>query len=180
MRLKQVDFRSDWKKIKYLYKRAFPRFERKPLWIVRMKHKKGEADIWVMEDDGEFVGFAITINELDMVMLDYFAVSEKKRSCGLGGRALKLLQEKYGDKRFFLEIECEDETAKNATERVRRKAFYLRNGMSEIGVKANVYTVDMELLGYNCQVSFKDYEQLYYASYGNMIVGNIVEKERTI
>ena len=72
-----------------------------------------------------FIDIDNYLNELDMVMLDYFAVSEKKRSCGLGGRALKLLQEKYGDKRFFLEIECEDETAKNATERVRRKAFYL-------------------------------------------------------
>lgn len=180
MRLKQIDFRSDWKKIKKLYKRAFPRFERKPLWIVRMKHKKGEADIWVLEHDEEFVGFAITINELDMVLLDYFAVCENLRSGGLGSQALKLLQEKYADKRFFLEIECEDETAKNAAERVRRKEFYLRNGMSELGVKVNVYTVDMELLGYNCEVSFKDYEQLYYASYGNMIVGNIVEKERMI
>jgi hypothetical protein len=47
--------------------------------------------------------------------------------------------------------------------------------MSEIGVKANVYTVDMELLGYNCDISFNDYEALYYASYGNMIAGNIVE-----
>jgi hypothetical protein len=33
----------------------------------------------------------------------------------------------------------------------------------------------MELLGYNCDISFNDYEALYYASYGNMIAGNIVE-----
>lgn len=175
MRLKKVDFRKDWKKIKQLYKTEFPRYERKPLWIVRMKHRKGEADIWVIEHQGEFAGFAITVNELDMVLLDYFAISEDKRSGGLGGRALKLLQEKYENKRFFLEIECEDDSAENAAERVRRKAFYLRNGMFEIGVKANVYTVDMELLGYNCDVTFEDYEKLYHASYGNMIAGNIIE-----
>lgn len=175
MRIKEADFRKDWKKIKQLYKTAFPRYERKPLWIVRMKHHKGEADILVMEQDGEFVGFAITVNELDMVLLDYFAIDKEKRSGGLGGQALRLLQKKYSTKRFFLEIECEDDSADNATERVRRKAFYLRNGMSELGVKANVYTVDMELLGYNCQVSFEDYKKLYYASYGNMIAGNIVE-----
>lgn len=175
MRLEKVDFRKDWKKIKQLYKAAFPRYERKPLWIVRMKHRKGEADIWVIEHEGEFAGFAITVNELDMVLLDYFAISENQRSDGLGGKALKLLQKKYEDKRFFLEIECEDDSAENAAERVRRKAFYLRNGMSEIGVKANVYTVDMELLGYNCDVTFEDYEKLYHASYGNMIAGNIIE-----
>ncbi len=175
MKLKEVDFCKDWKKIKQLYKVAFPRYERKPLWIVRMKHRKGEADIWVIDQDGEFAGFAITVNELDMVLLDYFAIREEKRSSGLGGKALKLLQEKYDGKRFFLEIECEDDSADNAAERVRRKAFYLRNGMSELGVKANVYTVDMELLGYNCHLSFEDYEKLYHASYGNMIAGNIVE-----
>ncbi len=175
MKLKEVDFRHDWKKIKQLYKTAFPRYERKPLWIVRMKYRKGEADIWVIEHEGEFAGFAITVNELDMVLLDYFAISEDKRNSGLGGKALQLLQEKYADKRFFLEIECEDDSADNAAERVRRKAFYLRNGMSEIGVKANVYTVDMELLGYYCDVTFEDYEKLYRASYGNMITGNIIE-----
>ncbi len=175
MKLKEVDFRKDWKKIKQLYKTAFPRYERKPLWIVRMKHRKGEADIWVIDQDGEFAGFAITVNELDMVLLDYFAISGDKRNSGLGGKALQLLQEKYDGKRFFLEIECEDDSADNAAERVRRKAFYLRNGMSELGVKANVYTVDMELLGYNCYVSFEDYEKLYHASYGNMIADNIVE-----
>ena len=175
MRLAEVDFRKDWKQIKQLYKSAFPRYERKPLWIVWMKHRKGEADIWVIDQDGEFAGFAITVNELDMVLLDYFAISGDKRNNGLGGKALQLLQEKYADKRFFLEIECEDDSADNAVERVRRKAFYLRNGMSEIGVKANVYTVDMELLGYNCDISFEDYEALYHASYGNMTAGNIVE-----
>lgn len=175
MKLKEVDFCHDWKKIKQLYKTAFPRYERKPLWIVRMKHRKGEADIWVIDQDGEFSGFAITVNELDMVLLDYFAISEDKRSSGLGGKALKLLQEKYANKRFFLEIECEDEGAENNAERVRRKEFYIRNGMSEIGVKTNVYTVDMELLGYNCRVSFEDYERLYRACYGNMIAGNIIE-----
>ena len=175
MRLKEVDFHSDWKKIKQLYKTAFPRYERKPLWIVRMKHRKNEADIWVIEHESEFAGLAITVNELDMVLLDYFAISDEKRSLGLGGKALKLLQEQYTGKRFFLEIECEDETADNAAERVRRKAFYLRNRMSEIAVKANVYTVEMELLGYDCHVSFEDYEKLYRASYGHLVAGKIVE-----
>ena len=177
MKLRLIASHSEWRKLTQLYKTAFPRYERKPLWIVRMKHRKGEADIWVIDHEGEFAGMAITVNELDMVLLDYFAISENKRSGGLGSRALKLLQEKYKDKRFFLEIECEDDKASNAAERVRRKAFYIRNGMSEIGVKANVYTVDMELLGYNCNVTFGDYEKLYHASYGNWIAGNIIEIE---
>lgn len=175
MKLRELASYTEWCHLKKLYKTAFPRYERKPLWLVWLKHHKGEADVWVIEQDGEFAGFAITVNEMDMVLLDYFAISAEKRSLGLGGNALKLLQEQYVAKRFFLEIECLDEGADNAKERSRRKEFYLRNGMSELGVKANVYTVDMELLGYNCHVTFEDYERLYHASYGRIPAGHIVE-----
>lgn len=175
MKIRNIASHSDWRKIKQLYKIAFPRYERKPLWIVRMKHRKGEADIWILEHEGEFAGFAITVNELDMVLLDYFAISQDKRNIGLGGTALKALQQMYVGKRFFLEIECIEVKAANNKERIRRKAFYLQNGMTEIGVKANVYTVDMELLGYNCDITFEDYKKLYYASYGNLVNGNIKE-----
>lgn len=175
MKLREVRSPFEWYRLKQLYKEAFPIYERKPLWIVKKKHRNGEADIWIIEHDDKFAGLAITVNELDMVLLDYFAISNDKRSSGLGSKALHLLQEKYRDKRFFLEIECEDENADNAKERVRRKQFYLRNGMTELGVRANVYTVDMELLGYNCDITFQDYEKLYRASYGSLAAGNIVE-----
>lgn len=175
MKLREITSGSDWKNLKQLYKAAFPEYERKPLWIVRMKHRKGEADIWVIEHEGEFAGMTITVNELDMVLLDYFAICDEKRNCGLGGKALQMLQKKYEGKRFFLEIESVDENAENAKERVRRKEFYLRNGMSEIGVRANVYTVDMELLGYNCDLTFEEYMSLYQASYGPLVGGNITE-----
>lgn len=177
MKLREIISNSDWKKLKQLYKTAFPRYERKPLWIVRMKHRKGEADIWVIEHESEFAGMAITVNELDMVLLDYFAICDEKRNCGLGGKALQVLQKKYEGKRFFLEIESVDEEADNIEERIKRKQFYLRNGMSETGVKAHVYTVVMEILGHNCEVTFDDYIKLYHASYGKLVDGNIVEAQ---
>lgn len=166
---------SDWKKVKHLYKNAFPKEERKPLWLVEMKQRTGETDVWMIEEDGEFSGLAITVNEFDMILLDYFAVSEEKRCNGLGGKALQGLQKMYAGKRFFLEIECQDEQAENAAERVRRKAFYLRNGMSEIGVKVSLFKVDMELLGYNCKLTYDEYYSLYHICYGKRIENMIYE-----
>lgn len=173
--IRTVNFLRDWRKIKKLYVAAFPADERKPLWLIRQKYRTKEADIWVIETGKDFVGFATTQNQFDMILLDYFAISEEKRNQGYGGKALHLFQETYKDKRFFLEIECEDETAPNAYERTKRKQFYLSNQMTEIGVKAKVFGVDMELLGFECAVTFKEYKNLYYASYGDRIIPNIIE-----
>ena len=175
IKIKECEQNSDWQKLKQLYKTAFPKNERKPLWLVQMKQRRGEADVWIIEKDGEFCGLAITINEFDMVLLDYFAISEEKRNSGLGSEILRELQQMYAGKRFFLEIECQDENADNAEERVRRKAFYLRNGMSEIGVNVNLFTVDMELLGYHCSVTYEEYQKLYQTSYGKRVEGMIHE-----
>lgn len=175
MKLIKCESVSDWKKLKQLYKNAFPKNERKPLWLVQMKQRIGEADVWIIELNGEFSGLAITMNEFDMVLLDYFAISDEKRNCGLGSKALKELQKMYIGKRFFLEIECQDENAENSAERVRRKAFYLKNGMSETGVKVNLFTVDMEVLGYQCDVTYEEYLNLYQTSYGKRVEGMIHE-----
>ena len=85
----------DWYKIKKLYMRAFPLNERKPFKLIKQKAKGSMSDVWMLDEDGEFLGLAITMNADDLVLLDYFAIHEKKRSVGCGSKALKLLQEKY-------------------------------------------------------------------------------------
>ena len=47
--------------------------------------------------------------------------------------------------------------ADNAEERRRRKAFYLRNGLKETGLSANVYHTDFEILTPDGKLSFQEY-----------------------
>ena len=49
-------------KIKRLYKRAFPIDERKPFWLIQRMRRLGKTDVWYFEENGEFLGFAGTIN----------------------------------------------------------------------------------------------------------------------
>lgn len=161
--------------IKSLYKTAFPTSEQKPFWLMKVKHRQQKADIWVIENDGEFAGFAITMNNDDLVLLDYFAVSGEKRGLGLGGKSLKLLKDKYKGKRFFLEIESLEAEAGNMEERRRRKQFYLNNGMTELDVKAKLFGVEFELLGYDCKVSFEEYFSLYDTCYGKWLTKHLEE-----
>lgn len=183
MKLRQVQSRKDWRDIKKLYDTAFPANEKKPFWMIRWKHRQGAADVWVLEQEGEFAGLAITMNRADLVLLDYFAVSAEKRGGGIGGEALKALQKKYGECRFFLEIESVEEPVGDSTEkdgsymeRERRKCFYLANGMQELGVNVTLFGVDMELLGYNCKVDFDEYRGLYFDTYGNWAAKNVVRR----
>lgn len=166
MIMTQVKKLSQWQNIHRLYKTAFPKCERKPFALIWFVHQKGNADVWVMETEEGFTGFAITLNVRDMVLLDYFAVSDSWRGKGFGGQALRQLQKHYSDRRFFLEIESVYHAAENLAERQRRKRFYLQNGMTEMSVMADVFGTPMELLGYKCRVNFREYQSLYQESFG--------------
>ena len=63
----------------------------------------------------------------------------------------------FENKKYIFEIETQDEQADNAEERRRRKAFYLRNGLKETGLSANVYHTDFEILTPDGELSFQEY-----------------------
>ncbi len=112
-------------------------------------------------DSGDFLGLAITVLYEDLALLDYFAVSPEARGKGTGSEALKLLKEKYADKRFFLEIESTLDPQNCPEERSRRKSFYLRGGMKVMPFEVDLFGVNMEILTNGCNVTYEDYHSLY-------------------
>ena len=83
-----------------LYREAFPVTERKPFSRILKKRKTGGTQMLAIEDDrGAFLGLAFTICYSDMVLIDYFAIHKNRRANGAGTEALRLLLEKYKDRR---------------------------------------------------------------------------------
>ena len=156
-----------------LYMSAFPKCERKPFSMILSMQKKGKTELWYAESCGKFIGMGATIDGENIILLDYFAVSEKNRGMGYGSEILKLLHELYPGKGFFLEIEKTYPDADNAAERIRRKNFYLSAGMKELGTDAKLFGVDMELLGYDCSLTFDEYREFYRKNYGEFAAKNI-------
>ena len=173
MKIKQAKNIIQKIKIYRLYMSAFPKCERKPFSIILKMQKKGKTDLWYAESDGKFVGTGATINSDDIILLDYFAISPKNRGKGIGTELLKALRSLYPDKGFFLEIEKVYEDAENAAERKRRKNFYLSSGMKELGTNAKLFGVDMELLGFDCSLTFDEYREFYRVNYGEFAAKNI-------
>lgn len=157
---------KELRSMKKIYLEAFPRAERKPFLMMKKMAKRGDMEMLVILDKGQVVGLAVTVRHQDIVLLDYFAIAGSCRGKTYGSKALQMLKERYKEQRFILEIELPDEHALNQNERIRRKKFYLRNGMSETGVKAWVFQVPMEVLAAGETVTYEEYHELYEHTIG--------------
>ena len=175
LKLVKTVSRAQWKAVHNLYEKAFPDYEKKPFWLIRLKNLQKRADVWCIEDDGQFIGIGIMMGAPGLVLLDYFAIDETLRGQGYGSKALKALQEKYVNQHFFLEIESVYDKCDNMKERKRRKQFYLKNGMTEMQIMVNLFGTNMEVLGHGCKLDFDTYRTVYEYTYGKMIMKNIKE-----
>jgi len=98
--------------------------------------------------------------------LDYFAFAPQKRGKGYGSTALKALLEFYEGRRMIIEIETTSQETDNLEERIRRKRFYHKNGITDLGFMADLFGVRMEILSNNTRVTFDEYLELYVKTYG--------------
>ena len=153
---------------KKLYKSAFPKEEQKPFNFLIKNQQKGLYDLFAIEDDeSSFYGLAFLVKKDNLVLLDFLAISDEFRNQGVGSKALKLLQEKYGDKKLFLEIEnTTSNNAPNILQRIKRKEFYFKNNMTAQPYKVLLFGCDMEILSFEKPVSFEEYFSIFVDLYG--------------
>ena len=168
---------SHWIRLYALYRRSFPRAERKPFFTVLKKYRAGATDIWCIREENRFLGFAATMNSPDLVMLDYLAISESHRGRGIGSVALKELMRRYGDRGFILEIESPYELGPDQVLRQKRKQFYVNRGMTPLHIMAEVFGVKMELLGQNTDIDFERYRNFYRDFYKPWAAKHILPAE---
>lgn len=123
-----------------LYLSSFPRIERHRLGEMHRAAVNERAEYLAFTDEGDgnmvpkYLGLAYVIVRKDVAFLLYFAVAERQRESGYGAAILDLLQKKYEGLDLVLLIESTHQKSRNADERVRRKKFYLENGMRETGL----------------------------------------------
>lgn len=142
--------------VRLLYETAFPEEEKKPFSLMETYAASGKAEILAVEEDG-FTGLVMNLLSGDVALLDYFAITPDKRSSGCGGRAIRKLLSRFAGKKYIFEIEMPDESAPNAADRKRRKAFYMRNGLKETGTFAHAYDTDFELLTPDGELTYEEY-----------------------
>ncbi len=160
--LRIANSKQDIKNIHKLYKSAFPRCERKPFKLLLMWAKLGKSTHYIVEDDEKnFYGFMLTINNGDLILLDFFAILPKFRGQKIGSKALQLFMNIYAKNRIVLEIEdtsCNN--AKNILTRIKRKGFYIKNGFTLMNYKVSLFNCPMEILTNKTKVEFNEYKNI--------------------
>ena len=166
-------------KIHTLYEEAFPASEKKPFAFILQKRETENFEILeIADDEGAFLGLAIMMLYGQLVLLDYFAIASECRGKGVGSAALKALQEKYAGKKFMLEIESTVglSTGNEKQDRLRRKAFYLRNGMQPMDFQVDLFGVEMEVWVWGKSVTFEE----YYSVLKSTVPANLIHHVRLL
>ena len=166
---------TDWLRLWWLYMEAFPASERKPFSMILKMRSAGKTDLWCLMERGAFRGLAITINSPELVLLDYFAVCKEHRGSGVGHGAIPAILRQYHDRGVFLEIEDPELPGEDQSLRQRRKAFYRSCGLEELGVKAVLFGVPMELLGVRCAMTFEKYRDFFRQYYDPWVAEHVTK-----
>ena len=166
------------RKIRRLYRISFPKCERKPFRVILEKQAEGSVEIiFVRNEENKLLGFAITAIYKDLVLVDYLAVSPKFQSLGIGSGILAGMKEYYRGKRIFLEIEDPEEPCDNRSDRIRRRAFYQKNGFSEAGFKVWLFGIKMPVLIADGALNFEEYHELYDEVFSPAVGKNVTKAE---
>lgn len=162
MELKKItpDFKEK-EKLYALNDEAFPREERIPSDKLLTLLQELNCDAWAFYDE-VFVGFAVLLSdaELRMAYLSYFAIDGAYRSRGYGGMALTKLAEAYDGYQIALDMERMDDNAENYDQRLRRLAFYERNGYQRAKVGFQYFKMDLEIMCSRGEFREQDFRQL--------------------
>ena len=115
-------------RVKNLYEASFPVQERISWpWMVWMA-LLGQADFLAYFDGQDFTGFSYSLRSKTSYYLLFLAIPDQQQSKGYGRKILQEVARRAGCRPIFLVIEPLDESADNYTIRLKRLAFYEKNG----------------------------------------------------
>ena len=169
--------------------RDFPPDERKPLAAIEAACARGEYQCFGAYEEEQLAAYAFFVklrrSGETLYLFDYLAVLPDRRDQGVGSRFLQALMADAlaAADCVLLEVDHPDyaETDAERALRLRRLAFYLRNGLMDSGVSARVYHVEYKILSLpvgkprNPEETADIYRALYQAVMPRWIYDRMVE-----
>lgn len=131
MNLKFKDIQKEKKnrkRIEKIYKESFTKDERYSFSFLLRAAKRKDNLFYVIYDNYSLIGLTYLTFEKNNIFILYLAINNRYQNRGYGSATLKYLKEKYPDYNFILDIEAINKDADNYEQRIRRRAFYKKNG----------------------------------------------------
>ncbi|WP_458407215.1 hypothetical protein [Anaerotignum sp.] len=160
MEIKKVRlFAKEYLSYKELQKKAFPKEEQYPLWLLRLLSVRKGIDYQAYHEKDLFCGITYTSATEKMLYILYLAVNDNIRSKGYGIQILELLKKKHNEKEIVLNVEPLDELAENCEQRRKRMDFYHRNGFRDTGYRLVDVTGEYMILSTAKKLSVENYRE---------------------
>jgi len=144
-----------------LFFEAFPKTQSLPFWLVKLRMRNGKAGFHALYEQDNWIGFIYAKEYKDIVFIKFFAISEAQRSHGYGSKVLNALKQTYTEQRIVLNIEALDESTENYQQRVKRKAFYEKNGFVSTGFMVTEPAERQEMLIRGGNISKEEIDEMY-------------------
>ena len=143
---KQITAANANEQIKQLYETAFPKDEQIPWEDLLRLIGEMHLDFTAYYEGNDFIGFTIVYPRPSYNWYWYFAVKEELRGKGLGQQILNQLIKKYKGQSCVLDMESPRQECANKEQRLRRQAFYLRNGFRDTNVYRSWDDLEMTIM----------------------------------
>ena len=157
---------------------VFPPAELRSLTSMRSLLQQHRYETFEAVDGNRVIGYAFVYYafDLDLALLDYYAILPEYRSKGWGSAFLVKLMEIVGKRVSRMLIECEHpDFIEDRTTAERRISFYMANGAVFLPQNVSVYGVAYRLLVMACvksthrPVSTEQIEALYQGLLGRVL-----------
>ena len=163
-------------------KRDFPPDEIKPLARIERALARGEYICYGAMDGETILAYAFFVVAGRRALFDYYAVAEELRDRGIGSRFIRELMDGPLSQMDCVLLEVDDPDCGQGDEEValrnRRLAFYLRNGLTDTGVRTKVYGVGFRILSLPVghKPSFNEAREVYAELYHTILPPKLYEK----
>jgi len=160
---------NNYSRVIELFFEAFPKVQRLPAWVVKFRMRNGKTGFDALYEQDNWLGFIYTKEYKDIVFVKFFAIATLCRSTGYGSKVINALAELHSEKRIVLNIEELDEKSENDQQRVKRKAFYEKNGFRSTGYLIKEPAERQEMLIRGGSITKSEIDSMYKHFLGNLL-----------
>ena len=89
---------KEYKEIKSLMCRAFPKNEQIPMWLLHILAIRKSVEFSAYYDEDLFCGISYTVSNEELLFILYLAVNDKIRSKGYGSAILQCIKQRFSSK----------------------------------------------------------------------------------
>jgi len=150
----------DVSKVEELINSLFPKSERIPMAVLLSRAEKDFVDSLAFYDEDKFVGFSYSITNNGVTFIQYLAVDSTVQSKGYGSMILNQIKAQYPNNRVVLNLEILDEDAENREQRIKRRAFYAKNGYEDAGIITTVNGNTLDTLIWGGTITIEELQKL--------------------